>query len=81
MRNQLELGICIVLGVFRGLVDGMNGGMNCVMECISACKHASKESNRSHISISVESWEYTGNESSVVEKEEGRRCSQFSRML
>ena len=39
----------------------------------------SKESKITHISISVESWEYTSNESSVVEKEEGRICSKSSR--
>ena len=44
------------------MVDGMDGGMICV----STYKYSSKsESKGSHISISVDSWEYTGNESSV----------------
>ena len=44
------------------MVDGMDGGMICV----STYKYASKtESKGSHIIISIDSWEYTGNESSV----------------
>ena len=44
---------------------------------------ASKESKRTHIRISVDSWEYTNNDSSMVEvlKEEGRRCSKYSKRL
>ena len=57
------------------MIDGMDGGMICV----STYKYASKsESKGSHISISVDSWEYTGNESSIW-KEERMRCSQYSR--
>ena len=52
------------------MVDGMDGGMICV----STCKYASKlKSKGSHIIISVDSWEYTGNESSIW-KEERKRC-------
>ena len=52
----------VVLGLFRCMVDGMDGGMICV----STYKYASKpESKGSHISISIDSWEYTGNESFV----------------
>ena len=59
------------------MVDGMDGGMICV----STWKYYSKsESKGSHISISIDSWEYTGNESSVW-KEEIRRCSKYSRRL
>ena len=36
------LGICIVLGVFIGMVDGMDGGINYFMTCISSHKHYSK---------------------------------------
>ena len=44
------------------MVDGMDGGIICV----STFKYDSKsESKGSHISISIDSWEYTGNESSV----------------
>ena len=53
-------------------------------ERMSASDHvdiASKESKIAHICISLDSWEYIGNESSVVEKEEGRRCSKSSRRL
>ena len=59
------------------MVDGMDGGIICV----PTWKYASKsESKWSHISISIDSWEYTGNESSVW-KEERMRCSQSSRRL
>ena len=34
-ESTSELGICMVLGLFRGMVDGMDGGMICVMTCIS----------------------------------------------
>ena len=37
-ESTSELGVCIVLRVFKGMVDGMNG----IMTCISSCKHASK---------------------------------------
>ena len=37
-----ELGFCIVLGAFRGMVDGTYGGMDGVTKCISSCKYASK---------------------------------------
>ena len=61
-ESTSELGICIVFGLFRGMVDGMDGGIICV----STCKYDSKsESKGSHISISIDSWEYTGNESSI----------------
>ena len=44
------------------MVDAMEGGMICV----STYKYDSKsESKGSHISISIDSWEYTGNESFV----------------
>ena len=57
------------------MVDGMDGGMICA----STCKYSSKsESKGSHISILVDSWEYTGNESSLW-KAEIMRCSQSSR--
>ena len=72
MRNQL-----VNLGLFRGMVYGMDGGMICV----SNWKYSSKsESKGSHISISIDSWKYTSNESSVW-KEERMRCSQYSRSL
>ena len=59
------------------MVDGMDGGII----CLSTYKYASKsESKGSHISISIDSWEYTGNESSVW-KEERMRYSQSSRRL
>ena len=59
------------------MVYGMDGGIICV----STCKYAYKsESKGSHISISIDSWEYTGNES-FVWKEERMRCSQSSRRL
>ena len=59
------------------MVDGMDGGMICV----SIWKYASKsESKGSHIIISVDSWEYTGNESSIW-KEDIMGCSQSSRVL
>ena len=59
------------------MVDGMDGGM----VCVSTCKYASKsESKGSYISISIDSWEYTGNES-FVWKEERMRCSQSSRRI
>ena len=29
-----ELGVCIVLGVFIGMLDGMDGDINGVMTCI-----------------------------------------------
>ena len=62
MRNEpVNLGF-VVLGLFIGMVDDMDGGMICV----STWKYDSKsESKGSHISILVDSWEYTGNESSV----------------
>ena len=37
-KSTSELGVCIVLGVFRGMVDGMDD----VITCISACKNDSK---------------------------------------
>ena len=44
------------------MVYGMDGGMICV----STYKYASKsEPKGSHISILVDPWEYTGNESSI----------------
>ena len=33
-KSTSELGICIVLGLFRGMIEGMDGGMNDVMACI-----------------------------------------------
>ena len=48
-------------GLFRGMVDGMDGGIICVL----TYKYASKSKSKgSHISISIDSWEYTSNESS-----------------
>ena len=41
-ESTSELEICIVLGLFIGMVDGMDGGIICVMTCISDCKHYSK---------------------------------------
>ena len=59
------------------MVYGMDGGMICV----STYKYVAKsESKGSHISISIDSWEYTGN-GSFVWKEERMRCSQSSRRL
>ena len=76
-ESTSELGICIVLGLFRGMVGGMDGGIICV----STWKYASKsEYKGSHISISIDSWEYIGNESSVW-KEEIMRCSKSSRRI
>ena len=61
-ESTSELGICIVIGLFRGMVDGMDGGIICV----STCKYDSKSySKGSHISISIDSWKYTSNESFV----------------
>ena len=37
-ESTSELGVCIVLGVFRGIVDGMDD----VITCILAYKYASK---------------------------------------
>ena len=51
-ESTSELGICIVFGLFRGMVDGMDGGIICV----STCKYDSKpESKGSHIVISADS--------------------------
>ena len=37
-ESTSELGVCIVLGLFRGLVNGMD----CVITFLSSLKHASK---------------------------------------
>ena len=59
------------------MVDGMDGGIICV----STYKYASRlESKGSHIIISIDSWEYTGNGSSVW-KEEIRRFKIFKKAL
>ena len=42
MESTSELEICIVLGLFRGMVDGMDGGMNDLITFISSLKHDSK---------------------------------------
>ena len=34
-ESTSELGVCIVLRLFIGMVDGMNGGINGVMKFIS----------------------------------------------
>ena len=41
-ESTSELGVCIVLWVFKGMVDGMYGYIYGVMTCISAWKYDSK---------------------------------------
>ena len=70
-ESNSELWICIVFGLFRGMVDGMDGGMICIMTCITYFKQypksdvqACEEELLKDKSISSEKSKFLGDESS-----------------